>query len=261
MKKVILINVILSVLIFGCSSSTVEYLPTVVYLKAPELINIDGKNQTYVELAVSDLNEEEGSIEIKFKSKGKNILEKTIDKLLFSTDGTVISFYYEELASSEKFDVELKVCNVDELCREQLFEGVELNTEPETDKINITGQMISSDKNFNVSVFLSSSNIAITPDKETGVFELNDIDKGKYNLYTKGEDTDNGFYRYIYLKTIDFSKSTKIYLYAPLEENQEYDEPLVDCSFSTKSNTSYMFLIFLMMLFVFKFRINEGKKF
>ena len=261
MKKVILINVILSVLIFGCSSSTVEYLPTVVYLKSPELVNVDGKNQTYVEFAVSDLNESEGDVEIKFISQNNNILEKTIKKLLFSTDGTIISFYHEELIITEEFDVEIKVCNLDKLCREQRFEAVKLNTELESDKVNVTGQMISDNNNFNTSIILSSNTKAFSPDKETGIFEINEIDSGKYNLYTKGEDISDGFYRYIYLKSINFNKSTKIYLYTPLEENQEYDEPIIDCSFSSESDTNYIFLILLVMLFVIKFRINEGKKF
>jgi len=261
MKQVILINILLSLLIFSCSTASVEYLPAVVYLKAPEIINIDGNDKTYIEFAVSDLNELEGSVDINITdSNGSSILEKKINKQFFSSEGSIISFYEENLSLSGKFNIEFKVCDVEDLCRTQNFKDIELNTASETSKVDIEGQLVSENDNFDISIFLSSITGAIIPDKDTGVFEIKDIDANKYNLYTKGDDLNSGFYRYIYLKLISFKKSTKIYLYIPLEENEEYDAPLIDCSFSSK-DSSYIFFIFLIIIFISRLRIKEKKRY
>jgi len=259
MKKIILINILLTLLFISCSPAVVEYTPAVVYLKSPEIVNIDGNSKTYFEFAVSDLNELEGSVEIVVVDKaGNKVLEKKMDKLLFSTDGTVVSFYSDELTISGKLDFEFKTCNVEEFCRNQSFKDIEIITNPETDKVNIEGKVYSDDNSHKVSIFLSSVNNKIIPDDD-GNFVINDIDSGKYGLYTKGEDFEEGFYRYIYLKFITFNKSTKIYLYIPIDENQEYDEPLINCSYSSGDKSLLFFMVFLILVLVIYKKNNWSK--
>jgi hypothetical protein len=261
MKQIILINVLFSMLFLGCSTATVDYLPAVVYLKSPEIVNVDGVNKTYIEFSVSDLNELEGSVTLTVTDENNTkVLEKTINKILFSTDGTLVSFYENEITSSGKLNFAFNTCNKDDLCKDQSFLGVEINNSSDSDKINIEGQLNLENFNYSdISIYLSSKYNQLVPDKTDGKFSLEDLNAGSYDLYTEGKNIDDGFYRYIFLKSIKFNKNTKIYLYIPFDENQEYDEPIVSCSFSS-NNENYLFILMLAIMLFLKFRINESKK-
>ncbi len=258
MKKIILSNILLVLFFIGCSSSSVEYTPAVIYLKAPEAVIINGNNKTYFEFAVSDLNELEGTINlIVTDSSGNKLLDKKLEKLLFSTDGTVISFYSDKINTSDKLNFNFKVCNTENLCREQSFTGIEINTASQSDEIDIKGKLISDNDSYGISIHLSSMINSIALD-DNGNFSIDNINSGKYDLYTKGKELKNGFYRYIYLKYINFNKSTNIFLYIPIDENEEYDEPLVNCSYSSgNKNTIYM-VFFMIFMFVI-LRKNEKR--
>ncbi len=258
MKKIILINIFVILFLTGCSPSTVEYLPAVVYLKSPEVINVNGENKVYIEFAVSDLNELEGNVDLTIAdASGSKLFDKKLNKLLFSTDGTLVSFYADEFNTSDKLSFNFKVCNTDDLCREQLFKDIEINTESESDEVNIDGKLLSDNNLYEISVHLSSMAKDIIPD-ENGDFSINNINSGKYDLYTKGKELNDGFYRYIYLKSLNFNKSSKIYLYIPIDENQEYDEPLINCSYSSETNNNIFILIFVLLIFIIAG--NKSKK-
>lgn len=261
MKKIILTDILLALFFIGCSSSSVEYVPAVVYLKAPEIVNINGNNKTYIEFAVSDLNELEGTVNLTVTdSSGNKLIDKKLDKLLFSTDGTIISFYDDKLNTSDKLNFNFKVCNVENLCREQNFTDIKINTVAQSDEINIKGKVISDNDSYGISIHLSSMINSITLD-DSGNFTIDNLSSGKYDLYTKGKELKNGFYRYIYLKSINFNKSTNIYIYIPIDENEEYNKALVNCSYSSgNKNTVYIvfFMIFMLIILRKKVKIHPN---
>ncbi len=247
MKKIILINILTIFIFWGCSHSDVDYLPAVVFVKQPEIVSVDGKNKTYIEFAVSDLNELEGNVKIEVLDSSKTVIvSKKVENLLFTIDGVLIREYLDEINASE-FTLKFKVCNKDKLCREQFFEKIALNNNPKSSNLDIKGAFLSNKKSSNFKLFISSAH-KLYPNK-SGDFSLSGLDSGHYDVYVNGEDTNKGFYRYVYLKSINFDKSTSIFIYAPFEENEEYDKPLLNCSFSNSNHSiSYLFAFFLLII-------------
>ena len=247
MKKIILISVLFFIFT-ACEHENIDYLPAVVYLKAPEIINKGGKEVTEFEVAVSDLNELEGTLEVKIQDEsGKVLKKKLLDKLLFSTDGTLITFYTDKLEPSSKYTLTFKVCNIDNLCRSQKFNEIELNTAVISELIKIEGR-VDNDKKDDLTIYFSLPENSIKTKEGKFNFETK---AGEYDIYTAGKEFEGGFYRYIYLKSVNFDKNTKIYMFVPADRNLEYDSSLINCSFSSSGRDSgFMFFIFFLFAFL-----------
>ncbi len=252
MRIILLISIF--TLLYSCSSDKVNYLPQVVYLKAPEKVDHDGE-KLLLEFAVSDIKSRTGDVIITLNNNKYELKDK-----VFSSTGNVITTYIDDIPSS-KFSLKFELkANKSKSSVE--FEDLEVNNKTSSDEFDVEAIFLSAnkenklEKTTNALLRFVDSDEPLIPNDE-GKILLEGISSNRYDFDVEGRKKDSdGFYRYIFLDSIVLNKETKLYFNIVYDENEYYDEPLLDCSYSSSKNNSFLYFFFLLF---FALRIYKGK--